>query len=107
MHEIDERARVQLTQWIAEYLLPCRIEQLEKAIESRDAEHLQRDREEATEILLGASPLLVRFLECRGHLMKSHVEVCDFIVPCNRSRKRLGPLQPLHVRDDHTKSACD
>ena len=52
MHELHVRARQKLLVGVAEDPVPRGVQTLEVAIEPRDAEHLEREREEAIELLL-------------------------------------------------------
>ena len=56
MDEVHEGPRQQLLFAVAEHAVPRRIDALEVAVESRDAEHVEREREEAIELLLRAPP---------------------------------------------------
>ena len=57
MDEVHEGPRQQLLFAVAENAVPRRIDALEVAIESRDAEHVQREHEETIELLLRAPPV--------------------------------------------------
>ena len=57
MDEVHEGPRQQLLFAVAENAVPRRIDALEVAVESRDAEHVQREHEETIELLLRAPPV--------------------------------------------------
>src|SRR5260370_9161407 len=92
MNEVEKRTRIELMDWIAEDCFPCRIEKLEVTVESGDAKHLQRNREEATKIFFSPSPLLIRGFERCAHLVEATIEVCTLVVSVARFLQRLRPF---------------
>src|SRR5260370_4938475 len=107
MNEVEKRPRIELMDWIAEDCFPCRIEKLEVTVESGDAKHLQRNREEATKIFFSPSPLLIRGFERCAHLVEATIEVCDRVVSGDRFLQRLVALHAIDVRDDHVNPSRD
>ena len=57
MHELHVRPREQLLLGVAEHALPRGIHALEVAVESGDAQHVERHVEEAIELVLRAPPI--------------------------------------------------
>ena len=75
VHELDERLCHQFGRRVAQYLLPCRVEPHEVAVERRDAQHVQRQVEKAVQL---DRPLLHPVFQLIARGSQRDLRCCEF-----------------------------